>query len=180
MGEKRVGGRPATVAAGTVVRRTRWGPAQVVRTCKQWCDQDEAVFLDALADTCNVRMACAIAGVATTTVYRQRHLRADFAHRWQAAIEQGYAELEVSLIRAAQEAVDTNRAPSPTRRVRAMSAETALKVLQSHRASATGKGKVGGWSRPPRRLEEVQDEILRKVDAIRRARSETGEDGAPR
>ena len=51
-----------------------------------------------------------------------------------------------------------------------MSAETALRVLMAHRAAVTGQGKRGGWQAPLPSLEEVQDGILSKIAAIKRAR----------
>ena len=66
------GPRATKETAGTVVRRTRWAPAQRVRAHQQWCDEDEELFLDCLAATCNVTLACEQADVSHTTVYRQR------------------------------------------------------------------------------------------------------------
>ena len=156
--------------AGTVVRRTRWAPAQRVRPQKQWSEEDEAIFLDCLAATCNVEMACEAADVAHTTVYRQRRMRADFAIKWQAALEQGYAALELALVEAASRSLrgDLTREPLI---VAPMSAETALRVLQQHRAAVTGQGNRTGYKAPPLTLAEVQDGILRKVEAIQRARA---------
>ena len=62
--------------AGTIVRRTRWGPAQRVRAQRHWCEEDEEKFLDCLAATCSVVLACEHADVPHTTVYRQRLRRA--------------------------------------------------------------------------------------------------------
>jgi hypothetical protein len=159
----------------TLVRRTRWAPAQCVRAYKQWSDEDEEIFLDCLAACCNVLLACDQAGVAPTTVYRQRRKRADFAQKWQAALEQGYARLEMALVAAAADSIEGVEFDSD-HPIPKMSAETALKVLQLHRASVLGVGKRSGWTAPPRRLEEVQASILRKVEAIRRARNGSHDD----
>ena len=118
--------------AGTVVRRTRWAPAQRVRAHKQWCDEDEEIFLDCLAATCSVTLACEEADVAHTTVYRQRRMRADFAMKWQAALEQGYAQLEMGLVEAANRSLRGELARGPVL-VSPMSAETALRVLVAFR-----------------------------------------------
>lgn len=80
------GPRASKEVAGTVVRRTRHAPAQRVRAQKQWCDEDEEIFLDCLAAPCNVTLACEQVDVAHVTVYRQRKNRADFALKWQAAL----------------------------------------------------------------------------------------------
>ena len=163
------GPRASKILAGTVVRRTRWAPAQRVRAHKQWCDEDEEVFLDCLAATCNVEMACEQADVAHTTVYRQRRTRADFALKWQAALEQGYAQLEMGLVAAANRALSGELARKQVL-IAPMSAETALRVLVAHRAAVTGQGKRGGWQAPLPSLQEVQDGILSKIAAIKRAR----------
>ncbi len=177
------GPRASKEVAGTVVRRTRHAPAQRVRAQKQWCDEDEEIFLDCLAATCNVSLACEQADVAHVTVYRQRKNRADFALKWQAALEQGYAALEMGLVEAATRSLRGELARGPVL-VAPMSAETALRVLNAHRAAVIGRGKVGGWQAPPLTLEAVQDGILHKIAVIKRGRrsrakraAETG-DGA--
>jgi hypothetical protein len=164
--------------AGTVVRRTRWAPAQAVRAQRQWCAADEDRFLDCLAATCNVQMACAEADVAPVSVYRQRRRRADFALKWQAALEQGYAALEMQLVEAAKRSLSGERVRGPTV-VKPMSAETALRVLTAHRAAVTGHGKSGGYQAPRPTLEQVQDGILAKIAAIKRAREADAEGGEP-
>jgi hypothetical protein len=55
-----------------------------------------------------------------------------------------------------------------------MSVETALRLLHLHKASVTGAGRRSGFSAAPRRLEEVQESILRKVAAITWARGQEG------
>ena len=163
------GPRATKEIAGTAVRRTRWAPAQRVRGHKHWCDEDEELFLDCLAATCNVELACEQADVSHTTVYRQRRERADFALKWQAALEQGYAALEMGLVEAARRALSGELARGPVT-VAPMSAETALRVLAQHRAMVTGQGRTAGWQAPPPTLEAVQDAILRKIAVIKQAR----------
>ena len=107
--------------------------------------------------------------MAQTTVYRQRRKRADFAHKWQVALEQGYAKLEFGLVEAANCALSGEPVPDDCP-IAPMSVETALRLLQLHKASVTGEGRRSGFSAAPRRLEEVQDSILRKVAAITKAR----------
>lgn len=141
-----------------------------MRAYKQWCDEDEELFLDCLAASCNVLLACEQADVAPTTVYRQRRRRADFKKKWQEALEQGYARLEMALVAAAADSVERVEFDAE-RPIPQMSAETAIKVLQLHRASVAGVGRRSGYRAPPKRLEEVQASILRKIEAIRHARN---------
>ena len=159
------GERPAR--AGSTVRYWRDGRAKRVRCFTQWSEEVEELFLDVLAATCNVTIAAEQAQVGYTSVYRQRRLRADFAAKWQAALAQGYARLEMALVEAAVDSLkgvefDADR-PIPK-----MSAETALKVLQLHRAAVTGQGKSSGWKAPPRSVEHYRASIMRKIEAIRR------------
>lgn len=170
------GPRTRKQQAGTVVRRTRWAPAQRVRAHKQWCEEDEEIFLDCLAATCSVTLACEQADVAHTTVYRQRRLRADFALKWQVALEQGYAALEMQLVEAAKRSLSGELARGPVV-VEPMSAETALRVLTAHRAAVSRQGKIGGYPAPRPTLEQVQDGILAKIAAIKRARPDPDEAG---
>ena len=171
-GGKRSGRRRAR---GTIVRKTRWG-TQRVRTYRQWCDEVEAEFLDCLAASCSVELACEQAGVGHTSVYRQRRQRPDFADKWQVALEQGYARLEMTLVETANQSL-TSLDFDATRPIPRMSAETALALLKVHRAAVTGRGKRSGYQSPPRQLSDVQDSILRKIAAIRGARAATDGEG---
>ncbi len=162
---------------GTIVRKTRWAEAQRVQCFVQWCEETEERFIDCLAASCNVHQACKEAGVAPATVYRQRRQRADFAVKWQAALEQGYARLELGLVQQANAALTGEPAPEGSP-VAPMSVETALKVLQLHKASVTGRGRQSGWKEGPRKLEEVQESILMRIARVQRARAAEGSNPA--
>jgi hypothetical protein len=162
-------GHPARRPSGCIVRYAAKGRAKRVRCHVQWSDEIEEVFLDALAASCNVTLACAEAGVGHSSVYRQRRTRPDFAAKWQAALEQGYARLEMALVEAAAGSFD-DASFDAERPVPRMSPETALKVLQAHRAAVTGSGRTPGWKAPRRGVEHYRESILRKIEAIKRAR----------
>ncbi|WP_309611170.1 hypothetical protein [Sphingomonas sp.] len=55
--------------------------------------------------SCHVIRAAEEAGVSHSSVYRRRRTNAAFAVKWQAALVQGYARLEIEMVRAAIEAV---------------------------------------------------------------------------
>lgn len=142
---------------------------QVKTNGSQWSDMAEEEFFNVLAASCNVRMAAAAVGFTTPTVYRQRRMRPDFAAKWQAAIEQGYARLEIALLEAAIDSLEsvTFDADRPIPR---MTADQALNVLRAHRNLISGNGRAGpGRYARPRPLQEVRGSILRKVEAIRNA-----------
>ncbi|MGH6781017.1 MAG: hypothetical protein ACREB5_02785, partial [Sphingomonadaceae bacterium] len=77
------------------------GRARVTRIAAashKWTAGAERVFLAELAASANVRKACALAGFSTTAVYRRRMVWPDFREAWGAAVEQGYARIELLLI----------------------------------------------------------------------------------
>ena len=166
---------------GSIVRRDGSGRAKVVKTGGyQWSDEAEALFFDHLAATCNVRSSAAAVGFTTFTVYRQRRMRPDFAATWKAALEQGYARLEMALLEAANDSLEGVEFDAE-RPIPRMNVEQALNVLRAHRNEVRGDGArgPGRWGRPPR-LEDVQASIAMKVRAIIAARQPGGAAGADR
>ena len=55
--------------------------------------------------------------------------------------------------------------------ITAMTAAEAIHLLDMHKHKVHGAGKAPGQTRPPRRMFEVQDELIRRAEAIRRART---------
>jgi hypothetical protein len=80
-------------------------------------------FIEALAETSNVTASAERANVPTRTVYKLRREDRDFASKWQAALAEGYDNLEM-------EVVGYLRDPAPTRK---MDVTAALRLLAAHR-----------------------------------------------
>lgn len=162
--------------AGTGVRAAGKNGPQVIRTCgKYWTDEAEAQFLDALAASCNVRMAAEAIGYQTATLYWRRRRDQRFAARWQAAMEQGYARLEAMLLETAEETL-AGRAPDPERPFARMSVKEAIDLLRMHQQAARGQGPRTPGRRPvPRPVEEVRASVLAKLSAIERFRATEAE-----
>lgn len=57
------------------------------------------MFLQCLSETCSVKRACARAGIGRRTVYGWRHANADFAKRWDHALDIGVTVLEDEVVR---------------------------------------------------------------------------------
>ena len=169
MGWDKAGGREAP--KGSRVRIGPTGREQQVRSGGwQWSDEAEEIFLDSLAASCNVSLSADAAGFSTPTVYRQRRLRPDFADKWQAALAQGYARLEATLIEAANDSlIDVDY--DATRPIPRMTIDQAMNLLRSHRNEVLGNAR-GTPGRNPRRrdIAEVRNSILKKIDAIERHR----------
>lgn len=162
---------------GSRVRYGLTGRAQRVKTDGyQWSEEAEEAFFDHLATSCNVRASAEAVGFTTFTVYRQRRLRPEFAARWQAALEQGYARLEIALVEAANDTLEGLEFDSE-RPIPKMSVEQAMNVLRAHRNEVRGSGEAGP-GRHARRptLEEVRASIEKKVRAIKAARSVSADD----
>ena len=137
----------------------------------QWTPRTEARFLAALAATCNVKASCAEVGMSHGSAYAHRTRWAAFATRWDAAIETGYARIEMALVEHGCNLFSGIELP-PEGPIGRMSVEQAIHLLHMHKHAARGIGKEPGvgWRRP-KTLDEVKDSILRKLDALDRRRA---------
>jgi hypothetical protein len=86
---------------------------------RQW----RSVFIEALAETSNVSVAAARAGVPALTAYRLRRDDPAFAAKWLAALHEGYDHLEIELL-------GYLRDPAPGRK---MDVAGAARILTLHR-----------------------------------------------
>lgn len=182
-------GRKGWGPEGGLVRRGVNGGAQRIKTGGAfWSEAAEEVFFDHLAANCNVTAAAAAVGFTTPTLYRQRRLRPEFAARWQAALEQGYARLEMALVAAANDTLADapfDGAPDALldsgRPIPKMTVEQAMNVLRAHRHNVAGDGRRGPGNPPRRRsLDEVRASIARKVEAIKHDEREARKGAAER
>ena len=84
------------------MRAAKNGKTKIVHSSGgRWTLQAEKFFLENLAATANVRAASAEAGFSPTTAYKQRMANPGFAERWQTALENGVARLEMLLVHSA-------------------------------------------------------------------------------
>ena len=107
--------------------------------------------------------------------YNRRRQWPAFAEAWAEALAEGYVRIETLLIHAATTTLDPEPSPEETRQndyaAPIMSVELAMKLWLAHRASQQGgKPQRYGWRRQEPDIEDVRAEILRKVEAIERAR----------
>ena len=68
---------------------------------RQWTPRVELRFLDSLANTCNVKVAAAAAGMSKSSAYAHRRRWPHFAKLWDEATDVGAAMLEGALIAGA-------------------------------------------------------------------------------
>ena len=142
-----------------------------------WTPARQLVFLARLAETGCIADACRAAGLSRTSAARAYKRMPDFAERWdtalatprpvlvQAAFDRAVHGVEVA-IRRNGEVVATRRRYS----------DGLLRFL-IERGDRMEQGRRQGWRKPPRSLEEVQESILRKLQAVEdyRAREKEGE-----
>ena len=122
-------------------------------------------FLVSLAETSNVTAAARDANVSPREAYAARRTDRPFASAWQAALYEGYLNLEM-------EVLGHLRDPDPERK---MDVANALRLLGAHRETAAREGA----KRSHVSAAEVRASIDRKVEALRkqvaaRQRSERG------
>lgn len=129
------------------------------------------IFLEHLAATCNVQASAAAAGVAVSTVYANRMRDPDFRSDWQAALEQGYAALEVALVERAlhggrrakvrgDKQVEGPDAPGE------IDWEKGLELLRHHQRGLAGFNQPGQLAPKRVPIEQVAAKLIRKFRAL--------------
>ena len=138
-------------AEATAARACGETPGQVgTPTLRKWWQ----AFLVALAETSNVSAAARHVNVPASEAYAARRTDRAFAAAWQAALYEGYLNLEM-------EVLGHLRDPDPERK---MDVANALRLLGAHRETAAREGA----KRSHVSAAEVRASIDRKVEALRK------------
>ena len=137
-----------------------------------WDEELKQQFLEVLAATCNVREACRVVGMTDTGAYKLRRRDAGFAAMWDEALEQGYSELEMLLLRQSihgstttETVVDGAGQRKQVKTVHSYPHGMAMQLLSAHRKSvadvrAAQTGNQAG-------SEQIRAEIQVKIAAMR-------------
>lgn len=141
---------------------------QVAGTRRKLFDRKaQAVFLEHLAASCNVKQAAAAAGFRHSTVYRLRITDPLFREGWDRVIEQGYARLELIMLEQAMRGAEpialSGDGDAPEGE--AWDRDLAMQLLREHKR-VPAAGRVGGPA--PRRedIEEVRERLFKKLKAL--------------
>jgi len=129
-----------------------------------WTEAKKTAFFVELAATCNVSAALAKVGMGAPQVYNLRQSDAAFRARWNAALSEGYARLELMLLeRAMIGTVRTVRkADGRTETMTEYPNAIALQLLRMHRDTVARHE-----AEPePGAVEELRDKIARKLTAL--------------
>jgi hypothetical protein len=133
-------------------------------------------FFEHLAETANVSAAARAAGVALSTVHRWRHRDADFRRGWEQALTQGYADLEMHLLRQAiygttsETVTETTEDGRKIQRTVADNSGLATKLLDAHKAAVAAAGVSAGDAEAV--PDTLTDEIIARMRADVLARLE--------
>ena len=121
-------------------------------------------FLNHFAASCNQRAAARSVGISEQCVIAWRKKDPQFNAGWKEALQLGYARLEAELILGATKALTVRPRRDAAVRIGTMSAETALKVLESYRRS---QGRDPGTVWPhPYDIEAVRARLEAKMKAL--------------
>lgn len=140
----------------------------------------ERMFLEALAATANVNLACDVVGVSDGAIYLRRQKSDVFADKMDAALEHGYQRLELEMLEAATASLDATQlrgdwitgtldAPSPLLR---MSFDQVCLVLGMHRKRVTLGEDRRAHNRRVYRAEETDAAITDLLERLNRRKQQ--------
>ncbi|HEV2748141.1 MAG TPA: hypothetical protein VGW34_12690 [Allosphingosinicella sp.] len=162
-----------------VIRTTRNAGTQIVRAGDgRMSPRTDEIFFTHLAAGFGIRRSAAAAGFSANAVYQRKANDKRFAAGWDAAREQGLARNDMLLIDAVPLALDPAAAaaadglPTPT-------IAEAIAIMRLYRpAGGDGDRRSARRGRARFRrepsIEEVRDEIIAPIRAIRRHRAKGG------
>ncbi len=179
----RAAGGGRTVAAGPdpfeVVRRGPNGRMQIAAAGKRrWSGRAETIFIAELRRTGNLSAAARAAGFSLNSVLDRRRKWPAFARRIEEALEDAEIVLEFRLAAqgndVAEEGTEAETEPAASNSPD-FDRHFALAFLKWREQKRTGGGRRGRpYVRREPTIEEVRDEILRRIAAIKRHREKHG------
>ena len=139
------GGAPTLHLDGGAKPKMKTGPRRVTAA-------QDALFFATLGETCNVKQSARTAKISPQYCYDRRRRDAGFRRRWEEALGQGYAKLEMMLLERAMlgtEKVTTTKGEDDTSIrttvVKEYSNALAMSLLKMHRDSVgMASGGTGG------------------------------------
>lgn len=132
---------------------------------RSWTAAKERKFLEALATSCNVKLAARAAKVSTSAAYVRRTRNATFRSAWESALATGYAQLELMMLERALHGVEkVVIARDGTRTaMREYSDRVALALLRMHRDAA----KLADEPVEDSECDEARERILARLQRLR-------------
>ena len=133
---------------------------------RSWSREKEKEFLSTLAETCNVTVAAAEAGISPSAAYDRRKSDARFRAGWGEAIAVAYHKLELILLERALNGTEklVTRRDGSEERMREYPNQLALALLKMHRDTAV----EAETEVPPEEVAEIRARLLKKLERLRR------------
>jgi len=137
----------------------------------RWTTARRKIFFNTLAETSNVTAAAQAAGMNRSAAYDRKSRDPAFARAWKAALERGYTELEMQLMRHSrngtvrtEQVVDGEGNVKQIRAVHSYPLTVAMRLLMAHRQE------VDAWRRQSEKDPAAANEIalaMAEMDTIR-------------
>lgn len=150
------------------------GKAQMRKASgRNWSKAKEEKFLSILAETCNVTLAAAEAGVSVSGAYRRRKADAAFRGAWFEAIGTAYQRLEMVLLERAFVGTEklVRRKDGSEERMVEYPNQLALTLLKMHRDTAV----EAATEVPADDVEDIRKRLLEKLERLRKRECSAGE-----
>lgn len=138
----------------------------------RWSEAKERRFFDELVASANVRRAAEAAGVSSQSVYARRAKSAVFRRRWDQALANGRAAIEMGLVAEAKRSLDPDEMdlPAPEPRV---SVSEAIRITQMAQGpGARGRAGQAAFEEDEgaaheQAMEELRARVQRKIEGLR-------------
>ena len=161
------------------IRRGSHGKMQLAAVAEgRWTGRTENAFIAALRRTGNVSAAARAIGFSYDHVWERRRQWPGFARRWEEALDDAEIELEFRMMRLGNNVLPAaGEAGAEAPPAEKFDPEFALRFLKWREEKRAGGGRRGRGDCGPRvaSIEEVKENILRKIEAIERHRNRNPE-----
>jgi hypothetical protein len=133
---------------------------------RDWNQDKEEIYVNALAETCNFTRAAEAAGVSTSSAWKRRKTNAAFRASCRDAIAAGYQRLELALLDRALNGSEkiVTRKDGSEERVREYPNAVALTLLRLHRETAAEVQNEPESAD----IEEVRERLFNKLQRLRK------------
>jgi hypothetical protein len=134
------------------------------------------LFLECLAERCNVSEALAVSGLPSSSLYLKRKSCAKFRAAWDAALEQGYSRLEAELLSRALNGEDQqvlNRKGEIVT-IKKISNALGLALLKQHGVRVAAIRALHGTNHDEHAM-EAKIAIIRKLEQLARHKAKQEE-----
>jgi hypothetical protein len=132
----------------------------------EWTKARTATFFTALAESCNVKLAAAAAGMSASGAYLKRKRDGAFRAGWADAIATAYQRLELVMLERALNGTEkvVVRKDGSEERMREYPNQVAMHLLKMHRESAAAIAEEP----PEADSAEVRRRLVEKLERLRR------------